>query len=175
MIFAKVSHCRLEMLQFHLNTRDSHIHFYFHASRCCLRLSASGGSSLNVYGSNKERVHVLYSALLFLSDIADPAFVIFSWAVFDQGVSLWIMPKHNLVNEWIFGFLFMSSFFLIIFFHCASCCNCTQTDRGSSEWSYFFLPPPSVRYSLILTIFFMIIIIQKLYSESKFWQDAELN
>lgn len=159
MIFAKVSHCRLEMLQFHLDTRDSHIHFYFHASRCCLRLLASGGSSLNVCGSNKERVHVLYSALLFLSDTADPAFVIFSWAVFDQGVSLWIMPKHNLANEWIFGFLFMSSFFFKFFCHCASA---VIAHRLTGAWVSDLIPPsPSVRYSLILTIFFLWLLLFK--------------
>lgn len=62
-----------------------HTFLLFNASGCCLRLLASGGASLKVRVSKRECVHVLYSALLFPSDAADPAFAFFSWLVSDQG------------------------------------------------------------------------------------------
>lgn len=134
--------------------------------RCCRCCCRCGGASLNVRASNKECVHVLYSALLFLSDAADPAFVISSWLVFDQEVSLWIMPKYNLATEWIFGSLFVSScfyFYYYCFFPLAAPAAVIARRLTGARVSDLIFSSPSVLFinSDYFFFIFMFIMIQK--------------
>lgn len=71
-----------------------------------------------------------------------------------QGVPLWILPRYNLANQWIFTFLFMSSCF---FFPPAPAAVIAHRLTGApvSDRISLFLS----LCSLILTVFFFMIVI----------------